>query len=98
MDEKTGDEKPQGDPAGPHDVASEQFRAQLDQMAQVFSKNLPASNAYLTGGLPFPLPFPNVSLCLLFDGWGMICGKVITSGGDLIRRYLTQDFTLKFWM
>lgn len=59
MDEKTGDEKPQGEPAGQHDVASEQFRAQLDQMAQVFSKNLPASNAYLAGGLPFPLPFPN---------------------------------------
>lgn len=59
MDQKTGDEKPQGEPAGQHDVASEQFRAQLDQMAQVFSKNLPVSNAYLTGGLPFPLPFPN---------------------------------------
>jgi hypothetical protein len=53
-------------------------------MAQVFSKNLPASNAYLAGGLPFPLPFPNVSLCLLFEGWGMNCGKFITSRNDLI--------------
>jgi len=85
MDQKTGEEKPQGQPAGQHDVASEQFRAQLDQMAQVFSKNLPVSNAYLTGGLPFPLPFPNVSSCLLFQGWGLICRK-FTTGGDCLRR------------
>ena len=49
---------------------SEQLKAQWEQYAQAFSKSLPTSSPYFSGGIPFPL-LPNVSVnylgCFVFS-------------------------------